>query len=299
MRRLPMHWLKSLKTRVRFKEPLKRHTSLGVGGPARVWVEPESYLKLKEIVYGCRKRKIPYLVIGKGSNILFSERGFNGVIICLNSSAFTGMDVEGAYLSCGAGLSLNKLIRKTQRIGLGGLEFLSGIPGTVGGALIMNAGSMTASIGNLVRSVTVMNGDGKIRILEKERLKFGYRWSNLNGYIVLKVQFALVRRDPQRIGLNITKFLEQKKRNQDLNAKSAGCIFKNPPQGLTAGEMIERCGLKQRRRGDAEISSRHANYIINRNSAKAGDILYLINLARRQVERKFGVILENEIKIIK
>lgn len=294
-----MYWLKDLKARIRFKEPLNTHTTLHVGGPADIWIEPDDFRELKKILCHCVKDRIPYFVIGRGSNILASDEGFKGIVICLNSCAFTKIEVKGNYVSCGAGLLLSKLIRQTKKKGLGGLEFLAGIPASTGGMLVMNAGNPQKSISGLVKSITVMDRQGKIHLLNRKQLKFGYRQSNLNRYIVLETALKLIKRRPQEIKKNILVNLVQKKKTQDLTAKSAGCIFKNPQHCLTAGEMIETCGLKRMRKGGAEISAKHANYIINRNSAKARDILYLIDLAQREVKKKFAVHLEPEIKIIK
>ncbi len=292
-------WLKNLKGRVRFKEPLGAHTTLRIGGPADVWVEPADFQELSKIIRRCAKEQIPHLVIGKGSNILFSDKGFKGAVICLNSPFFAKIEFKGNCVSCGAGSPLNKLIREAQKRGLGGLEFLAGIPASVAGALAMNAGNRQKGIGSLVKSVTVMDRQGKTRTLRSRQLSFGYRKSNLNRYIVLEAMLKLVKRSPKKVKENIAKFLQQKRKTQDLSSKSAGCIFRNPHHRLAAGEMIEACGLKRRRKGGAEISGRHANYIINRNCAKAKDILYLIDLVQRQVQKKFGVLLEPEIKIVK
>ncbi len=297
-----MHWLKRLKARVRFNEPLSNHTTLRIGGPAQVWVEPKDIGQLRQILCRCVKEQIPYLVVGRGSNILFSERGFRGVVICLNSRAFTKMEIKTqAHISCGAGLDLSKLISQAQKRGLGGLEFLAGIPATAGGALIMNAGNTKDNIASLVESVTVMDNRGVTRVLKKKQLNFGYRRSNLDRYIVLEAQLRLTKSSPKKVKEQILENLSKKRETQDLTARSAGCIFKNPHprHRLTAGQMLEACGLKRRRKGGAEISAKHANYIINRNSAQACDILYLINLAQREVKKKFGVLLEPEIKIIK
>ena len=297
-----MHWLIRLKARVRFNEPLSNHTTLRIGGPAEVWVEPKDIGQLRQILCRCVKEQIPYLVVGRGSNILFSERGFRGIVICLNSRAFTKMEIKTqAYISCGAGLDLSKLISQAQKRGLGGLEFLAGIPATAGGALIMNAGNTKDNIASLVESVTVMDRRGVTRVLKKKQLIFGYRRSNLDRYIVLEAQLRLTKSSPKKVKEQILENLSKKRETQDLTARSAGCIFKNPHprHRLAAGQMLEACGLKRRRKGGGEISAKHANYIINRNSAQACDILYLINLAQREVRKKFGVLLEPEIKIIK
>ncbi len=296
---MPENWLKGLKARVRFQEPLSNHTTLGVGGPADLWIEPQDVEQLRKIIRYCRELRLPYLVIGKGSNILFSDKGFAGVLICLNSEAFTRIEIEGDCISSAAGAPLNNLINQARTCGLGGLEFLAGIPATCGGALMMNAGNRKEHIGSLVKSVTVMDGKGEIRRLNKKQLRFGYRHTNLNRYIVLEAQLRLVKRNPKKIKENIARFLEQKRRTQDLAVKSAGCIFRNPRHRLSAAEMIAACGLKRRRKGGAEISGKHANFIINRNSARAQDILYLIDLAQEKVKEGFAVCLQPEVKIIK
>jgi UDP-N-acetylmuramate dehydrogenase len=231
--------------------------------------------------------------------MLFSDRGFAGVLICLNSAAFTRIEVEGDCISAAAGVPINRLINQAQDRGLGGLEFLAGIPATCGGALMMNAGNRKQGIGNLVKSVTVMDEFGTIRRLNKRQLRFSYRRLNLDRYIILEAVLKLAKRDRRAIKKDITVNLTRKRRIQDLSAKSAGCVFRNPDHRLTAGEMIEACGLKRRRKGAAEISGKHANFIINRNNARARDILYLINLARQEVKARFTVSLQPEVKIIK
>ncbi|UCB56590.1 MAG: UDP-N-acetylmuramate dehydrogenase [Candidatus Omnitrophota bacterium] len=293
-----MHWLKELKAEVRLKEPLNIHTTLRIGGPADAWAEPQDYSELKELVCNCRRRKISYFVIGRGSNILVSDKGFKGMIISLSAPCFSGIRVEKNRIFCGAGLPLAKLIRQAQKKGWAGWEALAGIPASVGGALIMNAGRGKKTIGNLVRGVTVMDRNGKTHLLKKAQVKFGYRQSNLDKYIVLGAEFALKEKSPEEIRENITAVLKEKRRKQHLNRKNAGCIFKNPTHRLTAGEMIEACGLKGRERGEAEISKKHANFIINRANAASSDIFYLMDLAQRKVQKKFGVLLEPEIRII-
>ncbi|MCQ9208282.1 MAG: UDP-N-acetylmuramate dehydrogenase [Omnitrophica bacterium] len=293
-----MPWLNDLKVRIRFREPLSAHTTLRIGGPADAWVEPESLEELKEIICRLNKERRPYFVIGKGSNILAGDKGFRGGVICLNSPAFTKIEAKGTSIVIGGGLALSSLIRQAAEWGLGGLEFLAGIPASVGGALITNAGTPEQGIGGLVKSVTVMDKAGKVYTLGKKELKFSYRKSNLNRYIVLGSVLQLIKRRPRQIENNIAKNLFQKRRTQDLDSKSAGCIFKNPRHRLSAGRLIELCGLKGRRCGGAEVSMKHGNYIINRSGAKAKDILYLMDLAQREVKKSFGVDLKPEIKII-
>ncbi len=294
-----MNWLRKLKAQVRFKEPLSKHTTLKVGGPADAWVRPVNFKLLQEITTTCLKKKIPYLVIGKGSNILFSDQGFRGVVISLDSPFFSGVHVRGEAVSCGAATPLAMLMRQMQENSLGGLEFLAGVPATLAGAIIMNAGAHNEAIGSLVQSVTVMDKKGKKQILPKRKLKFDYRKSNLKKYIVLEMTLKLNKRNPKKIKENTHVHLTQKRKTQDLNARSAGCIFRNPETGLSAGAMIEACGLKGAESGGAQISVKHANYIINRNKAAASDVLYLIKLAQRKVKQKFRINLKPEIEIVK
>lgn len=298
-----MSWLKRLKGRLRFKEPLSRHTTLRVGGPADVWLEPADFRELQTVVCRSSAEGIPSIVVGGGSNILFSDAGFRGIAIRLNSCQFTKIEAQGNQVCLGAGLGLNRLLPKMRSLGLGGLEFLAGIPATLGGALVMNAGGSSSAkgIGSLVENVTVLDKGGRIKRLsqDKRELHFGYRQSNLNRYIVLQAQLRLTRRHPQAIKAEMRRFLEKKRATQDLGSKSAGCIFNNPAHPLTAAELIAACGLKNRRRGGARICGRHANYIINHNGAKAQDILDLIKLVQTEVSKRFGLHLEPEIRIVR
>ncbi|MBN3039285.1 MAG: UDP-N-acetylmuramate dehydrogenase [Candidatus Omnitrophica bacterium] len=294
-----MYWPKRLKKRLRFREPLARHTTLNVGGPAAVWIEPHDVEELGLTLSHCVKNRLPYMIIGKGSNLLVGDQGFKGAMLSLNAGIFAKMEFRGNHIRCGAGVALSRLLRECQRRGLGGLEFLAGVPATVAGALIMNAGSKDKYIGRYVESVTVMDEKERVRTLNKDRLKFGYRRSNLSKFVVLEATLKLIKKDPQKIKKESLYFLERKKKTQDLSFRSAGCIFKNPQHRLSAAAMIDACGLKSRRRGGAEISTKHANYIINRSGATAEDLLYLIKLAQKQVKNKFGVKLEPEVKIVR
>ncbi|MFH1045430.1 MAG: UDP-N-acetylmuramate dehydrogenase [Candidatus Omnitrophota bacterium] len=293
-----MYWLKRLKSRINFKEPLSRHTTLGVGGRVKVWIEPKNIAELKVVICHCARGQIPFMVIGKGSNLLFHDQGFKGVAIALRAPEFTELKIKGSRAYCGAGVAVAALMRQAQKQGLGGLEFLAGIPATVAGAIVMNAGTPLKGIGDLVESVQVMDKKGRLKILLKNKLHFRYRYSNLERYIIVGVVLRLLKKDPGVIQEEISAFLKKKRHAQDLQTKSAGCIFKNPHHTLSAGAMIESCGLKGMRKGGAEISSIHANYIINRDQAQAEDILSLIRMAQREVRKKFKVSLEPEIKII-
>lgn len=295
----PMSWLKGLDAAVRFDEPLSRHTTLQIGGPADIWLEPCYQRALCAVMANCRQEKIPYLVIGRGSNILFSDEGFRGAVIALGQGPFSRIAVDGTRVTCGAGAAVNSLLRETWTSGLSGLEFLAGIPASIGGAVIMNAGNRQESIGSLVKGAVVIDHEAGVRQMDARELYFSYRSSNLAGYVVAEVCLELTGSAPQKIKERIAGYLQRKRETQDLPAKSAGCIFKNPTHCLPAGAMIDACGLKGRRSGGAEISAKHANFIINRHNARASDVLRLIELIQREVARKFNVRLETEIEIIR
>lgn len=293
-----MHWQKSLNKQIQLKEPLSAHTTLGVGGPANVWALPANIQELSTIVTYSNAKNLPYMVVGNGSNLLFQDSGFKGVVINLNAAFFRRIEFKGRYVFAGAGMGLSLLIRDTQKQGLTGLESLAGIPASVGGAVLMNAGSVKKSIGKLAEAVIVMNEQGRVKVLRKEQLRFGYRKSNLNKYIVLEILFKLTRKSPGKIQEAIIKRISQKRKTQPLNAKSAGCVFRNPKHRLSAAAMIDACGLKSTCVGNAQISEKHANYIINKGNAKSRDILRLLELVQKEVYKKFKVRLKPEIKII-
>jgi UDP-N-acetylmuramate dehydrogenase len=294
-----VYWPKKLKNRLRLKEPLNIHTTIGVGGDAEVWAEPQDANELALLLEHCKLIKAPYIVIGRGSNLLFSENGFKGVVFSLASGYFSKCKVNNDKIICGAGVALQKLLQVACKEGLSGLEFLAGIPASVGGAVVMNAGSRKKGIGDLVDSITVMNKKGKVEKIKKDRLLFSYRKSNLKKYLILDVELKLRKSTPKAVKKNMDLYVQNKQLTQDTKSKSAGCIFKNPPHVLSAAEMIEACGLKNTTHGGAQISDKHANYIINRNQATASDVLYLIKMAKTEVKKKFGVSLSPEVKIIK
>ncbi|MBN2097329.1 MAG: FAD-binding protein, partial [Candidatus Omnitrophica bacterium] len=194
-----MHWLNSFKGRIRFNEPLSRHTTLGIGGPADIWIEPSSVFELRQILGACLNKKLPFLVIGKGSNILAGDHGFKGIVSCLSSSAFTKIQSNKDCISCGAGLGVQGLLNQSEMLGLSGLEFLAGIPATVAGALVINAGNRSLGIGHFTESVTVMDGAGRMKVLDRKQLKFGYRRSNLPRFIVLEAKFKLSKSHPEEV----------------------------------------------------------------------------------------------------
>ena len=299
----PLNWLKQAK----FNEPLAEHTTFKIGGPAEFWVEPQDPSELNSLIKAAKNKNIPIFVIGAGSNILCADSGIKGIVISLNSDYFKKIETKKDEILCGAGVRLASLVKKAHDFALGGIEFLSGIPGTVGGALTMNAGISESvkegkkirkirSIGDMVEEVSVMDYAGNIMSLKRKELDFNYRRSDLSDYIVLDANFKLFKKDKEEIKNEINKYLDYRKRTQDISSPSAGCIFKNPPQE-SSGRLIDLCGLKGKSIGDAFISLKHANFILNKGRAKAEDVLGLIALAKREVKVRFGIELEPEIKI--
>lgn len=294
---------KAIRGNVRISEPLAGRTSFRIGGPADIWVEPADVNDLKKIVAFARKNNLPVFVIGNGSNLLVNDSGFRGMVIRLSSPAFTGLSVKGTTLRAGAGGSLPVLIKFACEKSLAGLESLAGIPGTVGGAVYMNAGGsmnpMYKNIGELITSVKVMDFHGRVRTIKKGGLNFGYRRSNLKDCVILEVALKLVKGERAALTSSCIQFIKIKKEKQTLDLPSAGCIFKNPPNfQFTCGQMIDMLGLKGKRIGGAEISDKHANFIINNGGASSRDIMEMIDLVKNKVMENYKVPLELEIKII-
>ncbi|MBI2447592.1 MAG: UDP-N-acetylmuramate dehydrogenase [Candidatus Omnitrophica bacterium] len=288
-----------------FNEPLSRHTSFKIGGPADIWVEIKDPMEFVSLTKFLKYNSIPMHVIGGGTNVLVSDKGLRGVTISTRSyDKITFLD--DGIIQAGAGVKISKLIREAMSRSLTGLEFMAGIPGTVGGAIRMNAGVKNSNggyrgIGELVEEVGVIGGRlGTFAILSREELEFGYRDSNLKDSFVLAVRLKkLDRGDKGDIAVKVREFLGYKRKVQDLNVPSAGCIFKNVEgKRLTSGQMIETSGLKGVIAGGAQVSDKHANFIINRGNAKANDVLKLIDIIRQKVRKKHGVRLELEIELM-
>lgn len=301
---------KIIKGNIKFNKPIFRHTTWRVGGRADVLVEPCDREDLVRVIKFSRKKKVPFYVIGSGSNLLVSDKGVGGIVIRLSRPFFKNIQFENNNAFVGAGLSLNRLVNLTKNRGLSGCEFLAGIPGTLGGALVMNAGvkdilssdQQYLSLSDLVKEIKVLNSAGRQKVLKKKAIKFSYRYSNLSRFVVISAKLKLKPKSRKKISSLIKRFISYKKSVQDLKAGSAGCVFKNPADSknnnLTAGKLIDGCGLKGMRLGNAEISLIHANFIINRGGAKAAEIFKLMQLARKRVKQRFNVSLEPEVKIV-
>jgi len=291
-----MNWWKDLKVKVRQGAPLKNYTAFKIGGRARFFSQPEDIDDLKSLLSAAKAYAIPVFILGKGSNLLVADKGIDGLVLSFNAPFFRRVRVDKNSISASCGTALSGLISESRKHGLGGLEFLTGIPGAVGGALAMNAGAWGKSIGDLVEKATVMDYNGNIKTLKKDSLKFGYRASGLSKYIILEASFKLSSLDPLKARGIVARYIDLRRKAQDLSSASAGCVFKNPP-GESAGRLIDLCGLKGKSIGEAYISKIHANFIINRGRATSEEVLKLMDLARSRVKKKFNLFLEPEIKI--
>jgi len=287
---------KIVRNRVRVNEPLSRHTSFRIGGPAEHFLELRNIDELTKVIKFCNKENLDFFILGEGTNVLFSDEGFGGLVIQLKGE-FKNFSVHGEEVTAGAGAKLNELVEKLGRRGLAGLEFASGIPGSLGGAIATNAGTKMGWIGDVVREIKIFS-DGKVKILERKELGFSYRHCELpDKAIILEVKLGLKNGKKSDIIEKIRESLKERKRNQPVSTLNAGCVFKNP-ETCEAGKLIESAGLKGVRFGDAEVSPKHANFIINRGRAKAKDVYNLIEKIRETVKEKFDIDLELELRVV-
>jgi UDP-N-acetylmuramate dehydrogenase len=285
-----------LEATVKTEEPLAEHTWFALGGPAEYFIEPHSPEALQEVVRRCRENDLPIYVLGSGANLLVADTGVRGAVIHLASEAFSQVTFDAAGVSVGAGADLGKLVLSCVRQGRAGLEGLTGIPGSVGGAVRMNAGGAFGDIGSAVRDVTVMTDEGEIFQRMRVDLAFAYRSTNITSKFILGASFDLDEDDPHRILKQVKQIWIYKKNTQPLSARNAGCIFKNP-RGLSAGALIDKAGLKGKSVGGAKVSEKHANFILAEKGCTAFDVLRLIDLIRDDVAREFNVNLEKEIEV--
>ena len=282
-------------SRLRFAEPLAKHTYFGIGGEATAYIEISTVSELAALARFHKQWDVPIAVIGRGSNLLVSDTGFKGIGVRLIGE-LAKLEVDGNVVSVGAGLSLPRLSKTMSRTGLSGVEFALGIPGSVGGALIMNAGAWGSSFGDVVRNVTVMTDTGDLVELTHPEADFEYRHSGLDAYFcVTGATLALEPGDVDAITERMQAFYKQKVETQPFAEENAGCMFKNPP-GDSAGRLIDISGLKGYRIGGAEISTVHGNFILNIDNATAADVLNLVAYIQQQVEEKTGISLQTEVK---
>lgn len=279
-------------------EPMKDHTTFRVGGNARYYVKPTTVESLRQVLAACRERQMPYFVIGNGSNLLVSDQGYEGVIIQLfkNMSAVTQ---EGSCLRVQAGALLSKTAAKALEAGLTGMEFASGIPGTIGGAVVMNAGAYGGEMKDILKEAAVLTPEGQVLILKKEELELGYRTSVVakRSYLVLEAVLELREGDRAQIKARMEELKEARISKQPLEYPSAGSTFKRPA-GYFAGKLIMDSGLAGYRVGGAMVSEKHCGFVINYDHATAADILQVIRHVQQIVEEKYQVRLETEVKLL-
>ncbi len=287
----------SLSTVICRDEPLAKHTTLRVGGRADVFIEPASETDLAGVVKYCHRRHLPFFVIGRGSNLLVRDGGFRGVIISLSHACFRRIEIAGEHLHCGAGAKLKNVAVEAKRAGLSGLEFLEGIPGSVGGALRMNAGAMGGTTFGVVESVRLMGLDGAVRRWTPGEMAVGYRnCDTLKTHVALAAVFKCRPAPREEIEKRMQEFSQKRWASQPA-APSAGCLFKNPA-AIPAGKLIDELGLKGTRVGGAVVSAEHGNFIVNDNEAKARDVLELIALLQAKAREARGIELQTEVEII-
>ena len=291
-----MQQLSSIVPRLKIDEPLKSHTTFRIGGPARYFVDVHNRQELQGIWNLARRERVPFILLGSGSNVLASDHGFHGVVARLLGE-FADYSVDDTTLIAGAGVHTALLVEKTAQQGLSGLEGLTAVPGTIGGALVGNAGTRDGSIGDVVREVEVLTESGVFATLQRGELRFEYRDSNLRKNLVLSAKMYLKKEQKNVILKKIKEIKSRRLEVQPWSLPNAGSIFKNPP-GHSAGKLIEDAGLKGLRFGAAQVSEKHGNFIVNTGGAKASDVHSLIALVHNNVKDRFGISLELEIRMI-
>ena len=284
--------------RVLLEEPMKLHTTFRIGGPAEIFVMPEGLEEVQRILEICRTEDLPYFILGNGSNLLVSDRGYRGVVIQLDRN-FGEVKVEGTEIHASAGALLSTIAVAARRASLTGFEFAGGIPGTLGGAVVMNAGAYGGEMKDVLRKVMVMDQNGKVFEIPAEELQMGYRTSIIKtaGYIVLGAVLSLKEGNLEEIKMLTRKLSEQRTSKQPLEYPSAGSTFKRP-EGYFAGKLIMDSGLRGYRVGGAQVSEKHCGFVINTGDATAEDVCGLMKHVTETVYAKFGVTLEPEVKFL-
>lgn len=276
--------------------PLASHTWYRIGGPARWYIQPQSLEQLQEASRRCIENDIPIFVLGLGANLLVSDAGVNGAVFRLDAEEFRKVRIDKTTVTAAAGVDMQKLLLRCVRSGLSGIECLAGIPGTIGGGVRMNAGGKFGDLGATVQQVQVMDRGGELFNRVKDDLIFEYRSTNISATFILQATLELEEEDPEVLMKRTKEYWMYKRNTQPLNTKSCGCIFKNP-RGMSAGALIDQAGLKGLRSGGAEISDKHANFIVAHPGCLADDVLRLIKIVREKVYEKHQVTLESEVKI--
>jgi UDP-N-acetylmuramate dehydrogenase len=279
-------------------EPMASHTTFRIGGPADYFVMPETVEELRDILALCKEEGLPYFILGNGSNLLVGDKGFRGVVIQLYKN-FDGLSIEGTKVTAKSGAMLIRVAKEAGKAGLTGLEFASGIPGTIGGAMVMNAGAYGGEMKDVVTAVTVLTKDGYIKTLTGSEMNFRYRGSVVEdeGYIVLEAVMELKEGNLEEIQARIDELSLQRRTKQPIEYPSAGSTFKRP-EGYFAGKLIQDANLRGYQVGGAQVSEKHCGFVINAGGATAADVMQLMKDVSDKVNAQFGVTLEPEVKRI-
>jgi len=284
--------------KILFNEPMKEHTSFKIGGPADVMIIPDSEGRIVEAVKFCRENNIKYFIMGNGTNLLVKDGGIRGVVIKI-ANGFNRIDIDGTRVVCQSGALLSTVANRLLKESLTGFEFASGIPGTIGGAITMNAGAYGGEMKDIVLKVRALDQNNKIVELTKDDMDFRYRGSRVvdEGLVVLAAEFQLEKGEYSKIEERMKDLTHQRTSKQPLEFPSGGSTFKRP-EGYYAGKLIDDAGLRGIRYGDAQVSEKHCGFIVNTGKATFHDVYMLIQTVQKIVHDKFGVLLEPEIKII-
>ncbi len=285
---------------IRFDFPMAKLTTLGVGGQCQSLYEANNLKYLQRVIAYISEERIPYIVVGKGSNLLVKDEGFDGLVILLRGplAAVEQYRIDDYSVLAGAGLPLVHLLNYCRQTGLGGLECFAGIPGTVGGAVAMNAGAFGEEFGSRIQEIYLITQTGDLVLRERSQLRFSYRrLETEKGAVIIRARLKLYPQSEETVAGLIVDYLKKRKERQPLEYPSAGSVFKNPPNDY-AGKLIEDAGMKGKSVGGAMISNKHANFIVNTGGATAKDVLALLFLAQEQVRKKTGIELEPEIQVV-
>lgn len=299
--REPLEWrLRAIvgEDNVLVDEPMSEHTTFKVGGPADLYVIPEDAGEVREVLRACDEAGVERFVLGRGSDLLVSDEGYRGVIVAV-ADGLTGVAVDGTEITCQAGVDLREASEMACELGLSGLEFACGIPGSVGGACFMNAGAYGGCIADVLKCVRVVTPDGSVDTIDAADLDLGYRRSRVasDGLVVLSATFDLEKGDPEKIRATMDDLMRQREEKQPLELPSAGSTFKRP-EGYFAGKLIMDAGLQGYRVGGAEVSRKHAGFVVNVGGATAADVHAVIEHVQDEVERQFGVRLQPEVRFL-
>ena len=279
-------------------ERMSNHTSYGIGGSVLAYIRPNNKNDLIKIIKMMNKKSNKTYYLGSGSNLLVNDKNINAFVIT-TARAIKDLKITNNIIYADSGVMLGKLVKESMKHKLTGLESLAGVPGTLGGALKMNAGAWGSEISNYLTSVEIIDINGDVKTLRPIDLNFGYRNSSFSSKdFILSAQFKLESSSKEDIKIKKAKASDGRKKTQPLKYRSAGSVFKNPHSNLAAGFLIEKAGLKGTKYGDAEISTHHANFFINHGSAKASDVAFLIRLSRKTVYERYGIMLDLELRTI-